>query len=150
MVSSLGCPVLKPGRFQVWAQHIYRINNNNNNKAKKENAVYNQDQDHQKGKNGREVVRNLSVNHNLVHLTIMLKNTINSRKVDHNLQRKVLKDAANSGKVDYDLLKDTTNSGKVDHDLQRKVLKDASNSRKVNLDLVHLTMMLKMQPTQEK
>ena len=66
---------------------------------------------------------------NLVHLTMMLKNTTNSRKVGHDLQRKVLKDA--------------TNSRKVDHDLQRKVLKDASNSREVDLDLVHLTMMLK-------
>ena len=60
---------------------------------------------------------------------MMLKNTANSRKVGHNLQRKVLKDA--------------TKSGKVDHDLQRKVLKDAGNSREVNLNLVHLTMMLK-------
>ena len=25
MVSSLGCPVLKLGRFQVWAQHIHYI-----------------------------------------------------------------------------------------------------------------------------
>ena len=65
----------------------------------------------------------------LVHLTMMLKNTTNSRKVGHNLQRKVLKDA--------------TNSGKEDHNLQRKVLKDASNSREVDLNLVHLTMMLK-------
>ena len=49
----------------------------------------------------------------LVHLTMMLKNTVNSRKVGHDLQRKVLKDAANSGKVD--------------HDVQRKVLKDSTN-----------------------
>ena len=25
MVSGLGCPVLKPGRFQVWAQQLYFI-----------------------------------------------------------------------------------------------------------------------------
>ena len=135
--------------------------------AEKENAIYHRDQDHQKGKNTREVICDLRVNHNLVHLTIMLKNTVNSRKVDHDLQRKVLKDASNSREVDLDLvhltmmlkntansrkvghdlqrkvLKDATNSGKVDHDLQRKVLKDAGNSREVNLDLVHLTMMLK-------
>ena len=60
---------------------------------------------------------------------MMLKNTTNSRKVGHNLQRKVLNDA--------------TNSEKEDHDLQRKVLKDAGNSREVDLNLVHLTMMLK-------
>ena len=54
-------------------------------RSQKENAIYNQDQDHQKGENGREVIRNLSVNHDLVHLTIMLKNTVNSRKVDHDL-----------------------------------------------------------------
>ena len=68
---------------------------------------------------------------------MMLKNTTNSRKVGHNLQRKVLNDA--------------TNSGKEDHDLHKKVLKDAGNSKEVNLDLVHLTMMLKKTPpTQEK
>ena len=65
----------------------------------------------------------------LVHLSMMLKNAANSRKVGHDIQRKVLKDA--------------TNSEKVDHNLQRKVLKDAGNSREVNLNLVHLTMMLK-------
>ena len=48
------------------------------------------------------------------------------------------------------MLKNTVNSRKVDHDLQRKVLKDVGNSKEVNLDLVHLTMMLKMMPTQEK
>ena len=102
--------------------------------AKKENAIYNRDQDHQKGKNGREVIRDLSVDHDLVHLTIMLKNTVNSRKVDHDLQRKVLKDAGNSKEVDLDLvhltlmLKNTINSRKVGHYLQRKVLKDAANS----------------------
>ena len=98
---------------------------------------------------------------------MMLKNTTNLRKVGHNLQRKVLKDAGNSREVNLDLvhltmmlkntansrkvghdlqrkvLKDAVNSGKVDHNLQRKVLKDASNSREVDLDLVHLTMMLK-------
>ena len=49
----------------------------------------------------------------IVQLTTMtmMKNTTNSRKVGHDLQRKVLKDA--------------TNSGKEDHNLQRKVLKDA-------------------------
>ena len=127
--------------------------------AKKENTIYNRDQDHQKGKNGREVIHDLSVDHDLVHLTIMLENTTNSRKVGHNLQRKVLKDAANSGKVDHDLqrkvlkdtgnsrevdlnlahltitLKNTTNSRKVGHNLQRKVLKDATNSGKVDHDL---------------
>ena len=90
---------------------------------------------------------------------MMLKNTINSRKVDHELQRKVLKDAGNSKEVNLDLvhltmmlknttnsrkvdhnlqrknLKDTANSGKVDHNLQRKVLKDATNSGKVDHDL---------------
>ena len=40
--------------------------------AEKENAIYNRDQDHQKGKNGREVIHDLSFNHDLVHLTIML------------------------------------------------------------------------------
>ena len=88
----------------------------------------------------------------------MLKNTTNSRKVGHNLQRKVLKDAGNSKEVNLDLvhltmmlknttnsrkvghnlqrkvLKDAANSGKEDHNLQRKVLKDASNSREVYLD----------------
>ena len=51
----------------------------------------------------------------LVHLTMMLKNTTNSRKVGHNLQRKVLKDTGNSKEVDPDqvhltmMLKNTTN-----------------------------------------
>ena len=27
-ISSLGSPVLKPGRFQVWAQHIYGFQSN--------------------------------------------------------------------------------------------------------------------------
>ena len=116
--------------------------------AEKENAIYNQDQDHQKGKNRREVIHDLSFNHDLVHLTIMLKNTVNSRKVDHDLQRKVLKDAGNSKEVNLDLVHLTmmlksVNSRKVDHNLQRKVLKDAGNSKEVDLDLVHLTMMLK-------
>ena len=80
------------------------------------------------------------VNLDLVHLTMMLKNTANSRKVGHNLQRKVLKDASNSREVDLDLvhltmmLKNATNLRKVDHDLQRKVLKDATNQRKVGHD----------------
>ena len=78
---------------------------------------------------------------------MMLKNETNSRKVDHDLQRKVPKDATNSGKEDHNLqrkvLNDAANPGKADHDLQRKVLKDASNSREVDLDLVNLTMMLK-------
>ena len=34
--------------------------------AKKENTIYNQDQDHQKGKNRREVSCDLSVDHDLV------------------------------------------------------------------------------------
>ena len=65
---------------------------------------------------------------------MMLKNTTNSRKVGHDLQRKVLKDAGNSKEVNLNLvhltmmLKNTTNSRKVGHDLQRKVLKDAANS----------------------
>ena len=52
----------------------------------------------------------------LVHLTMMLKNEANSRKVGHDLQRKVLKDTGNSKEVDLDLvhltmmLKNTTNS----------------------------------------
>ena len=33
---------------------------------------------------------------------MMLKNETNSRKVDHDLQRKVLKDASNSREVDLD------------------------------------------------
>ena len=47
---------------------------------------------------------------------MMLKNAANSRKVDHDLQRKVLKDTGNSKEVDLDLvhltmmLKNTTNS----------------------------------------
>ena len=59
----------------------------------------------------------------LVNLTMMLKNTTNSRKVGHNLQRKVLKDAGNSKEVNHDLvhltmmLKNTTNSRKVGHNL---------------------------------
>ena len=85
---------------------------------------------------------------------MMLKNTANSRKVGHNLQRKVLKDAGNSREVDLDLVhltmmpKNTTNSRKVGHDLQRKVLKDAANSGKVDHDLQR--EVLKTPPTQEK
>ena len=58
------------------------------------------------------------------------------RKVGHNLQRKVLKDAGNSKEVNLNLvhltmmLKNTTNSRKVGHNLQRKVLKDAANSKR--------------------
>ena len=37
-------------------------------------------------------------------MTITLKNTINSRKVDHDFQRKVLKDAGNSREVNLDLV----------------------------------------------
>ena len=98
---------------------------------------------------------------------MMLQNEANSGKVDHDLQRKVLKDTGNSKEVDLNLvhltmmlknttnsrkvghdlqrkvLKDVANSGKEDHNLQRKVLKDASNSKEVDLNLVHLTMMLK-------
>ena len=48
------------------------------------------------------------------------------------------------------MLENEANSGKVDHDLQRKVLKDTGNSKEVDLNLVHLTMMLKTPPTQEK
>ena len=76
----------------------------------------------------------------LVHLTMMLKNTANLRKVDHDIQRKVLKDATNSREVNLDLvhltmmLKNATNSRKVDHSLQRKVLKDGTNQRKVGHD----------------
>ena len=39
---------------------------------------------------------------------MMLKNTTNSRKVGHNLQRKVLKDAGNSKEVDLNLVQLTT------------------------------------------
>ena len=98
---------------------------------------------------------------------MMLKNEANSRKVDHDLQRKVLKDTGNSKEVNLNLvqlttmvknttnsrkvghnlqrkvLNDATNSGKEDQDLQKIVLKDASNSREVDLDLVHFTTMLK-------
>ena len=68
---------------------------------------------------------------------MMLKNAANSRKVDHDIQRKALKDATNSREVDLDLvhmtkmLKNTTNSRKVDHGFQRKVLKDGTTRRKV-------------------
>ena len=71
----------------------------------------------------------------------MLKNEANSRKEDHDLRRKVLKDTGNSKEVDLDLvhltlmLKNTTNSRKVGHNLQRKVLNDATNSRKEDHDL---------------
>ena len=41
------------------------------------NTVNNQDQDHQKGKDTREVGHNLLK----VHLTMMLKNAVNSRKL---------------------------------------------------------------------
>ena len=50
------------------------------------NAVKSQDQDHQKGKDAREVGHDLYT----VLLTIMLKNTLNSIKAVHDLQRKVL------------------------------------------------------------
>ena len=94
----------------------------------------------------------------LVHLTMMLKNTTNqesrsrspkkvlkdatnSGKEDHNLQRKVLKDAgtfkrsqSQSSSFNYEA-ENTTNSRKVGHNLQRKVLKDAANSGKEDHNL---------------
>ena len=95
----------------------------------------------------KDASKSKEVDLNLVQLTTMVKNTTNSRKVGHDLERKVLNDATNSGKEDHDLqkkvLKDAANSGKEEHDLQRKVLKDTGNSKEVDLDLVHLTMMLK-------
>ena len=39
---------------------------------------------------------------------MMLKNEANSRKVDHDLQRKVLKDTGNSKEVDLNVVQLTT------------------------------------------
>ena len=44
-----------------------------------EKAVNNQDKDHQKGKDTREVSHTLSK----VHLTMVLKNIVNNRGQDH-------------------------------------------------------------------
>ena len=44
-----------------------------------ENAINNQDQDHQKEKHTREVTHNVGK----VHLTIMVTNTVNNQDQDH-------------------------------------------------------------------
>ena len=43
----------------------------------------------------KDACNSKEVDHDLVHVTMMLKNTTNSRKVGHDLQRKVLKDGTN-------------------------------------------------------
>ena len=83
------------------------------------NAINNQDQGHQKGKDTTEVSHNLCK----VHLSILVKHAVKSQDQDHQKGK-------DTRDVDHDLctvllttmLKNTLNSIKAIHDLQRKVL----------------------------
>ena len=83
------------------------------------NAINNQDQDHQKGKDTTEVGHDLCK----VHLSIMVKNAVKSQDQDHqkgNDTREVSHDLYKV--LSTIMLKNTVNSIKAVHDLRRKVL----------------------------
>ena len=83
------------------------------------NAINDQDQDHQKGKDTTEVGHDLYK----VHLSITVQNTVKSQDQDHQKGKDTREVGHNLCKVLLTImLKNTINSIKADHDLQRKVL----------------------------
>ena len=83
------------------------------------NAINDQDQDHQKGKDTTEVGHNLC---NIL-LSIMVKNAVKSQDQDHQKGKDTREVGHNLCKVLLTImLKNTVNSIKAVHNLQRKVL----------------------------
>ena len=83
------------------------------------NAINDQDQDHQKGKDTTEVSHDLCK----VHLSIMVKNAVKSQGQDHQKGKDTIEVGHNLCKVLLTImLKNTINSIKAVHDLRRKVL----------------------------
>ena len=83
------------------------------------NAINDQDQDHQKGKDTTEVSHDLCK----VHLSIMVKNAVKSQDQDHQIGKDTREVGHDLCKVLLTImLKNTVNSIKSVNDLRRKVL----------------------------